>query len=55
FMMNKWLEDFQFKISIGAGVFVLAIFLSMMIAWVTVGYKAVKAALANPVKSIRAD
>jgi ABC-type antimicrobial peptide transport system permease subunit len=55
YMMSSWLDDFVFRISIGAGVFILAIVVSMMIAWVTVGYKAFRAAVANPVKSLRSE
>ncbi|HMJ47291.1 MAG TPA: FtsX-like permease family protein, partial [Ferruginibacter sp.] len=55
FMMNKWLQDFAFRIKIGAGVFLLAVLISIIIAWLTVGYKAIKAAIANPVKSLRTE
>lgn len=55
YIMHKWLEDFEFKIELGAGIFLLAIFISIAIAWITVGYKAIRAALANPVKSLRTE
>jgi predicted permease len=55
FMMNSWLNDFVYRIKLGAEVFVLAIIISIIIAWITVGYKAVKAAMANPVKSLRTE
>lgn len=54
-IMHGWLENFTFRIKLGAGIFIIAILLSVMIAWITVGYKAVKAALANPVKSLRTE
>lgn len=54
-LMNNWLKDFAYKINIGIWVFVAAIVSSILIAWVTVGYKAMKAAVANPVKSLRAE
>jgi hypothetical protein len=40
---------------LGAGVFMIAIMISVIIAWITVGYKALKAAIANPVKSLRTE
>jgi putative ABC transport system permease protein len=55
YMMNNWLNNFIYKIDIGIGVFLLAIVSSILIAWLTVGYKAVKAATANPVKSLRTE
>lgn len=55
YVMNGWLQDFKYRIYIGVGVFVISIFISLFIAWITVGYKAIKAALANPVKSLRTD
>jgi putative ABC transport system permease protein len=54
-MMNSWLQDFVYRIHMGTGVFMIAIMISVIIAWVTVGYKAVKAAVANPVKSLRTE
>lgn len=55
YFMQGWLEDFHYHITMGWGVFACAIILSIGIAWITVGYKAVKAAIANPVKSLRAE
>ena len=55
YFMYKWLQDFTYKINIGPEIFVLAIIVSVAIAWLTVGYKAVKAALANPVNSLRSE
>lgn len=55
YYMNNWLQDFQYRISIGVSVFALAILVSLVIAWITVGYKAVRAALVNPVKSLRSE
>lgn len=55
YLMNKWLQAFAYKISIGPGIFILAIAASVIIAWLTVGYKAIRAALANPVISLRSE
>jgi ABC-type antimicrobial peptide transport system permease subunit len=55
YMMNNWLQNFVFRIKINAGIFALAIVLSIIIAWIAVGYKSVKAAIANPVKSLRSE
>ena len=54
-MMKNWLQDFAYRIHLGVGVFILAIVMSMLIAWLTVGYKAVRAAIVNPVKSLRSE
>jgi len=55
YLMNKWLEGYAFRIKLGPGIFLSAILLSVVIAWLTVGYKALKAALANPVRSLRSE
>jgi putative ABC transport system permease protein len=53
FAMNRWLEDFAYRIEIGPGIFLLAGALALLIALTTVSYQSIKAALANPVKSLR--
>ncbi|MBD1384978.1 ABC transporter permease [Mucilaginibacter rigui] len=55
YFSHQWLQDFTYKITPGAGIFVVSIASSVIIAWITVGYKAVKAALVNPVKSLRSE
>ena len=55
YLMNNWLKDFAYKIDIGIGVFLIAIICSLLVAWITVGYKAFSAARANPVKSLRSE
>lgn len=55
YMMSNWLNNFAFRINITVWVFVLAIVLSVLIAWITVGYKSIRAATANPVKSLRTE
>ena len=53
FAMNKWLESFEYRTEIGATIFLGAAFLSLLIAMGTVSYHTIKAALANPVESLR--
>jgi len=55
YLMNSWLKNFVYRIDIGAWVFVIAILVSIAVAWLTVGYKAFRAAVANPVKSLRTE
>ena len=53
--MNKWLQDFPYRISIQWWVFVLAGLLAVLIALLTVSFQSIKAAIANPVKSLRSE
>lgn len=55
YVMNKWLLDFAYRISIPWWVFILAGGLSILIAFLTVSIQSVKAALLNPVKSLRSE
>jgi putative ABC transport system permease protein len=55
FLMHKWLQDFAYRISIGWWVFALVGFVAVLIALLTVSFQAVKAAVANPVKSLRTE
>jgi putative ABC transport system permease protein len=54
-MMHKWLQDFAYRINISLWVFVIAGGLAVAIALLTVSFQAVKAAIANPVKSLRTE
>lgn len=53
FAMNKWLENFAYRISIKPGIFLLSSILSLMVALLVVGGKTVKAALVNPSETLR--
>ncbi|MEP6749928.1 MAG: FtsX-like permease family protein, partial [Bacteroidota bacterium] len=53
--MTKWLQDFEYKISINWWVFAIAGILALLIAFITVSFKAIKAAIANPVISLRSE
>ncbi|WP_394748157.1 ABC transporter permease [Spongiimicrobium salis] len=55
YAMSKWLEDFSYRIAIGWNVFVWASLLVIVISIVTVGYQSIKAAIVNPVKSLRTE
>ena len=55
YIMNKWLQDFAYRINITAWVFVLAALLAVVITIITVSFQAMKAAVANPVKSLRTE
>jgi putative ABC transport system permease protein len=51
--MHRWLANFAYQAEIGVGIFVLTGVLTVAIAWLTVSYHAIRAALADPVKSLR--
>jgi putative ABC transport system permease protein len=53
YTMNRWLENFAYSIDISPWAFVVAGLLALLIAFLTVSYQSIKAALANPVKSLR--
>jgi ABC-type antimicrobial peptide transport system permease subunit len=53
--MHTWLQEFEYRVAIKWWVFASAGFLSILIALVTVGYQAIKAATSNPVKSLRTE
>jgi putative ABC transport system permease protein len=55
FVMSKWLEDFQYSIKLGAGIFIVAGVASIAIAMLTISFQALKAALSNPVDSLRSE
>jgi putative ABC transport system permease protein len=53
YTMSKWLQNYAYRIELGAGVFFLATALALGIALLTISFQAVKAALANPVEALR--
>jgi putative ABC transport system permease protein len=55
YAMNKWLEDFSYRIEISWWVLALAGLLAIAIAILTVSYQSIKAAVANPIKSLRTE
>ncbi len=54
-LMHKLLQEFAYKITIGPSIFLTGIGLTLLIAFITVGYRSVKAALANPAESLRTE
>jgi len=55
YFMNHWLQDFAYRIDINAWVFILAGGAAVLIAFVTVSFQSIKAALANPTESLRSE
>lgn len=55
YAMNKWLEDFAYRINIGWAVFFIAGLIALFISLITVIFHAIKAAITNPVKSLRTE
>jgi putative ABC transport system permease protein len=53
--MNKWLQDFAYRINISWWIFIVAGVVALLIALITISVKAVKAAIANPVKNLRSE
>ena len=53
--MNQWLQGYIYRISISASVFIYAGSIALGIAIISVGYQAIKASMANPVKSLRTE
>jgi putative ABC transport system permease protein len=54
-LMQQWLEDFAYRIRIPIWIFVLAGLISIFVALFTVSFQAIRAAIANPVKSLRSE
>lgn len=55
YIMSAWLQDFAYHVNMGAGVFILASVIAVAIAFITVSFKAIRAAVANPVNSLRSE
>lgn len=53
FVMNRWLQNFAYRINIGIGIFLLSAMIAFVIALATVSFQAVKAALSNPVDVLK--
>jgi ABC-type antimicrobial peptide transport system permease subunit len=55
FAINRWLEGFAYHIKVGWVIFPLAALAALLVAWLTVSYESLKAAVTNPAKSLRAE
>jgi ABC-type antimicrobial peptide transport system permease subunit len=55
YVMEQWLKDYNYRIAIGAGVFIVTLLSSIAIVLISVSFQAIKAALVNPVKSLRSE
>ena len=51
--MNKWLQNFAYRMNIGLGIFLTSAMIALVIALLTVSYQSIKAATANPIDSLR--
>jgi putative ABC transport system permease protein len=52
---NKWLQDFAYRIDVKWWVFLLAGVIALVIAFVTISFQTIKAAVANPVENLRTE
>jgi putative ABC transport system permease protein len=53
YIMDNWLQNFAYRIELGVGVFLIAGGIALLISWITVSYQSIKAAIVNPVKSLK--
>jgi putative ABC transport system permease protein len=53
--MSKWLQDFEYRVTISWWVFAVAAFAALAIALITVSFQSIKAAVSNPIKSLRTE
>ncbi len=52
---NQWLNSFAYRVTIGTDIFMIAGVATLLITVITISYQAIKAALMNPVKSLRSE
>jgi putative ABC transport system permease protein len=55
YFLHGWLLKYDYRISIGPGVFLLSAIMALIITLITISFQAIKAALTNPVKSLRSE
>ncbi|MAZ27625.1 MAG: ABC transporter permease [Cytophagaceae bacterium] len=54
-LLSRWLQDYEYRIDLGIGIFAAAGFLAVLIALVTISFRTVRAALQNPIKSLKTE
>jgi putative ABC transport system permease protein len=55
YVVNKWLQDYTYKVEIGIFVYLAAGIAAFLVAWLTMGYQSIRAARSNPVNSLRSE
>jgi len=55
YVMDSWLASFAYRTNIGIGTFLIAGGVALVISWITVSYQSIKAAIKNPVNSLRSE
>src|SRR5688572_3628174 len=55
FAIDSWLKSFAYRVNADWIIFLIASLAALVIAWITVSYESIKAAIANPVKSLRTE
>jgi ABC-type antimicrobial peptide transport system permease subunit len=55
YVMNQWLKDFAYKITLGPTIFIAGLGVTFLIALATVGYRSFKEATVNPAKSLKSE
>jgi len=55
YFLKNWLQKYDYRISIGASVFIISAMMAILITIITISFQAIKAAIANPVKSLRTE
>jgi len=53
--IHKWLQDYAYRVNVSWWIFLAAVLLAMLVAFLTISFQAIKAAIANPVKSLRTE
>jgi putative ABC transport system permease protein len=53
--MHEWLQEFAYRISISWWMFLFGLMVAIVVALITISFQAIKAAIANPVKSLRTE